>query len=281
MASGRKPVKDSVVVGIVGRLGRGWSHPSCHPPTRQCRHRAPLDVARPGRDLRAPGRAELGQDVLDVAARGLRRDPERLGDLGVGQAFADEPGDLELARRQRAPRLVVRGVAACHPQDGIGALDEDRRLEALGRRAAPRHDATASAKRLERTRHWAGRAAPRPPPTSGRGAPSRRPPSRGRSARHRSRRRPGRRGHVRDRARRRRRRRSDRGGRRTRRARPRPRPADRPQRRREPGHDERREQDPLVDRDRPASNASRQSAMAMPASPACNATSARPHRAAG
>ncbi len=33
------------------------------------------DVARPGRDLRSASRPELGQDVLDVAAGGLRRDP--------------------------------------------------------------------------------------------------------------------------------------------------------------------------------------------------------------
>ena len=33
-------------------------------------------VARPGRDLRAPRRPELGQDVFHVAASGLGGDPE-------------------------------------------------------------------------------------------------------------------------------------------------------------------------------------------------------------
>ena len=35
---------------------------------------ASLDVARPGRDLGSPGRAQLGQDVLDMRARRLGRD---------------------------------------------------------------------------------------------------------------------------------------------------------------------------------------------------------------
>ena len=38
--------------------------------------RRPVHVARPGGDLRPPGRAQLRQDVLDVGARRLRRDPE-------------------------------------------------------------------------------------------------------------------------------------------------------------------------------------------------------------
>ena len=40
------------------------------------RRRRPIHVARPGGDLRSPGRAQLRQDVLDVGARRLRRDPE-------------------------------------------------------------------------------------------------------------------------------------------------------------------------------------------------------------
>lgn len=35
-----------------------------------------VHVARPGRDLRAARRPELGQDVLHVTARGLGRDPQ-------------------------------------------------------------------------------------------------------------------------------------------------------------------------------------------------------------
>ena len=38
--------------------------------------RAPVDVARPRGDLGSPRRPQLGQDVLDMRARRLRRDPE-------------------------------------------------------------------------------------------------------------------------------------------------------------------------------------------------------------
>jgi hypothetical protein len=40
------------------------------------RRRSPIDVARPGGDLRPSRRAELRKDVLDVGTRRLRRDPE-------------------------------------------------------------------------------------------------------------------------------------------------------------------------------------------------------------
>lgn len=40
------------------------------------RRRTPIDVARPGGDLRSPRGAEFRQDVLDMRARRLGRDPE-------------------------------------------------------------------------------------------------------------------------------------------------------------------------------------------------------------
>ena len=46
--------------------------------------------------------------------------------------FADQPRDFELAGRQRAPRFVVRGMAARHPEHGICALGKRRRFELLG-----------------------------------------------------------------------------------------------------------------------------------------------------
>jgi hypothetical protein len=78
--------------------------------------------------------------VLDVAACGLGRDVERVGDLGVGHPLADQPCDLELTRCQGSPRLVVRGMAARHSQDRLGALGQGRRLEPVGRGARLRAD---------------------------------------------------------------------------------------------------------------------------------------------
>ena len=49
--------------------------------------------------------------------------------------FADQSRDLELARRQRAPRFVVRGTAARHPEHGVCALGKRRRFELLGKGA--------------------------------------------------------------------------------------------------------------------------------------------------
>ena len=66
---------------------------------------------------------------------------------------ATEPRDLELARRQRAPRLVVRGVAAGHPQELVGPVRQQRDAERSAARPDPPRAATASAKRFERTRH--------------------------------------------------------------------------------------------------------------------------------
>jgi hypothetical protein len=55
----------------------------------------------PGGDLSARAKAELVADVLDVALGGALRKEEARGYLLVCQAFGDERGDLELARRER------------------------------------------------------------------------------------------------------------------------------------------------------------------------------------
>ena len=224
MASGRKPVKVSVVVGIArlqvdpGGFGAAEATPARLDSTRlsaAARTAAVAwHVAGPGRDLGPPRRPELGQDVLDVAARGLRRDAERVGDLGVGQALADEPRDLELARRSA-------GATARRPGHGRGPSGRSvsarsasvRRSEPVGRRARPSMpSATASAKRFERTRHWArssrAQVASHERPWR---VPAVRPPPRVRGARRRSRRPPARPALVRGRAPRRRRPGSSRG----------------------------------------------------------------------
>ena len=67
-----------------GRCGRvsGRAAPrACTPLVTVRGPGAALHVARPGRDLGPSGCTELGEDVLDVRARGLRCDPELLGDL--------------------------------------------------------------------------------------------------------------------------------------------------------------------------------------------------------
>ena len=55
----------------------------------------------PTRRSRRAGSRELGQDVLDVGARGLGASRQLLGDLGVRQPGGDQPRDLELADGQR------------------------------------------------------------------------------------------------------------------------------------------------------------------------------------
>src|SRR2546423_11193650 len=65
-----------------------------------------LTVLRvPGGDLGAAGEAELDEDVLHVALHGSLGEHQAGGDLLVGQALGDQPGDLALAAGQS--RLVV------------------------------------------------------------------------------------------------------------------------------------------------------------------------------
>ena len=94
-------------------------------------------VRDPRRDLGPAGHAELGQDVLDVRAGGLRRDLQLTGDLGVGHALGDQPGDFELAGGQRPPRLLERCPA--------------RARSWRARRRAPSAGSLPSASAVERT----------------------------------------------------------------------------------------------------------------------------------
>src|SRR5262245_29307973 len=99
MASGSKPLKVCGVVAVAmgstsvrrrACMVTTNAREGNRPAKRSVRQRTPLDRAGPARDLGSPRRPELGEDVLDVAARGLRRDPERIGDLGVGVALGHE-----------------------------------------------------------------------------------------------------------------------------------------------------------------------------------------------
>ena len=75
-------------------------------------------LSRLGRRLPARAHPELGQDRRDVMGDGLRRDVQPLGDLGVGQAVAEQREDLDLARgeltgvrrivERRGPRAMLR-----------------------------------------------------------------------------------------------------------------------------------------------------------------------------
>ena len=144
--------------------GRGWvttivptggqDHKAASPITESAPDGAPLDVARPRGDLGTSRCAELGQDVLDVAARRLRRDAQRTGDLGVGQTFG---------HRAAPPRTRALSAAATVRQRRPGHAPAGRSASALsasGRLSS--RDAsvltstaseTASAKRFDRTRH--------------------------------------------------------------------------------------------------------------------------------
>src|SRR2546423_5172133 len=69
-----------------------------------------LTVLRvPGGDLGAAGEAELDEDVLDVALHGSLGEHQAGGDLLVGQALGDQPGDLALAAGQSRPRRRLGG----------------------------------------------------------------------------------------------------------------------------------------------------------------------------
>src|SRR5688572_13200711 len=92
----------------------------------------------PGGDLGAGGEAELGEDVLDVVLGCAFGDVGFGGDLAVGEASGDEPGDLVLA----AAQPVVVAVAAVTPgatgpvevgQEGVGPGLHGGHAEALRR----------------------------------------------------------------------------------------------------------------------------------------------------
>jgi hypothetical protein len=60
-----------------------------------------------GGGLHATGDAELGQDVRDVHAGGLRADEQGLGDFPVGVPGGDQQQDLALAAGEAEPGELV------------------------------------------------------------------------------------------------------------------------------------------------------------------------------
>ena len=64
-----------------------------------------------GRGLGARGDPQLGEDVGQVHLDGLVRHMQPLGDAPVGQALADERGDLLFPAGQRGQRGAARPVA--------------------------------------------------------------------------------------------------------------------------------------------------------------------------
>ena len=172
MASGRKPVKDSVVIGIWGLGRRGFAAivpPAVNESRDSARRYSPSSAISARRD--APSLA----NVLDVAACRLRRDAERVGDLGVGETHGHEARDRELAGRQRPPRLVDDHPAAGLTLHGVGPVGERLAVETARRSCGPRPQG-------RRRRHIGSsgcdtrrdRAGPRTTPRSVRRRPSRR-----------------------------------------------------------------------------------------------------------
>ena len=92
-----------------------------------------------------------------MGADRLGRQPERVGDLGVGHALGDQPGDLELADGERAPRLVHRAPARARSRRARPRAREQRRAaQPLGASRAPRaRSGAASAWRFARSRRGA------------------------------------------------------------------------------------------------------------------------------
>jgi hypothetical protein len=73
---------------------------------------------RPGSD------AKLGEDLAQVVVDRTRTEVEPCGDVPVGQALGDKPGDLEFLRCQLVQRggiAFARGLAGS-PQFGFGAF---------------------------------------------------------------------------------------------------------------------------------------------------------------
>ena len=126
-----------------------------------------------------------------------------LGDLRVRHALGDEPRDLELAGRERPPRLFLHAAAAGAASSSSAPGRASGRLPSAS--ARPRASAghgTASASRFARRRHAARSSRAQGPPRSARsGVPAARPPPRGMRARRRSSRRSSGPGHRHGRAR--------------------------------------------------------------------------------
>ena len=136
--------------------------------SRRRRRRRDGHRRHPGRDLGPPGEPELGEDVLDVGADGPRRQAQRLADRGVGHALRDEPGDLELAGRERPPGLLLGAAAAGDRQQLVGALAQRPAAERVGSARDLARRARAPRRRGSRGGGTPrDRAAPTAPPRSG------------------------------------------------------------------------------------------------------------------
>ena len=86
-------------------------------PTQSCggeprRRRRLLPLALPARGLFPGGDVELPEDLLHVPLRPVGGDAQTLGDLGVGEALAQQLQHLELARREDV--RVLRAAAFWH-----------------------------------------------------------------------------------------------------------------------------------------------------------------------
>jgi hypothetical protein len=100
-----------------------------------------VSVSRPGacrrrypaRDLRAARRAQLGENVLDVGAYRSRGNRQLGGDLRVGETGGDQPGDFELAGRERVPRLRLGMTAANGSRELLNLGCERTAAEAIRR----------------------------------------------------------------------------------------------------------------------------------------------------
>ena len=142
-----------------------------------------LDLARPRRDLGAARRPELRQDVLDVAARGLRRDAEA---SAISALVMPSPISRATSNSRAVSGRHGSSSEAC-PRAIRSNVSARSARAATARRSAPVRASTAMPRPPRSgscgSGNGPGRAAPRWPPRPARARPSRRPPPRGRRAR--------------------------------------------------------------------------------------------------
>src|SRR5215207_7332262 len=112
--------------GVRRRLRRG---------PRKARRLAPVLLpGGVGDRAGAVAHAQLGQHVADVVGGGLAADEQALGDLGVGQAEADQPQHLLLAPGQLADALGAGPAGrAKGAQQGVGRVGVPLRPQRLER----------------------------------------------------------------------------------------------------------------------------------------------------
>jgi hypothetical protein len=82
--------------------------------------------------------AQLGPYVRDVAMHGVLAEDEPGRDLGIAQPLADEPQDLELARRENRRRARI----ARQLREGGASRLRVARLAGLPRQRRPRRAAS-------------------------------------------------------------------------------------------------------------------------------------------